>query len=247
LPRRADATPLFLNGVDRASVPGVTFFMAVDLEKLIAEREKKRENECKAIEGLREKLKNPIKPKPRYLPPEEVTRIFQGVADEKIEEAIRIFCNVVPMENFVRKVIAQIKPSRSGCWEWTGSLDTHGYARIYFEKKLVAGHRFMFGFFNGSIPDGLHICHKCDNRKCLNPDHLFAGTGVDNAQDAIRKGRYAYQKNRVKKEKITKDIIYQMALLAKRHKTTYEEIMKILNAGPLMEFINSNARSNNLS
>jgi hypothetical protein len=72
-----------------------------------------------------------------------------------------------------------------GCWVWTGSRLQSGYGT--FDKGRA--HRFSYALANGPIPDGLHICHRCDNPPCVRPDHLFAGTRVDNMQDAIAKGR----------------------------------------------------------
>lgn len=71
------------------------------------------------------------------------------------------------------------------CWLWTGNLATTGYGRI---KKLYA-HRISYEMFNGKIPDGMFVCHKCDNPPCVNPDHLFLGTQLDNIRDMHKKGR----------------------------------------------------------
>jgi hypothetical protein len=74
-----------------------------------------------------------------------------------------------------------------GCWLWTGRK-IEGYG-VLPEKKTTRAHRKVFELVHGPIPSGLLVCHKCDIRSCVNPDHLFLGTHTDNAHDRVKKGR----------------------------------------------------------
>lgn len=121
------------------------------------------------------------------------------------------------------------------CWEWRGEKTHHGYGYCRLRRKGrsdVGGmaHRISYILIYGPIPDGLHVCHKCDNPLCIRADHLFLGTDKDNSDDKVRKQRHSFgpKHSAIMKEKSPKG---QDVWLAKLRNEDIPKILELRREG----------------
>lgn len=95
---------------------------------------------------------------------------------------------IIPVE--VRFSTKYLINEVTNCWEWTKATNNIGYGMFRFDSNgMRTAHRVSYELYNGPIPKGMIVCHTCDNPKCVNPDHLWLGTQLDNYLDMVSKGR----------------------------------------------------------
>lgn len=82
-----------------------------------------------------------------------------------------------------------VEGNKDDCWEWQGTIHKKGYGVFCVKSTNFHAHRIGYMMLVGPVSEGLCVLHKCDNRRCVNPNHLFLGTNYDNVQDREQKGR----------------------------------------------------------
>lgn len=101
------------------------------------------------------------------------------------------------MRRFLAKVDKGLN-NESCCWNWTAWTASNGYGRFWNGVREVPAHHFLLP----PVPEGMFACHRCDNKLCVRPDHIFIGTQKENIQDCIRKGRVANPGKKLTREQV---------------------------------------------
>ena len=100
--------------------------------------------------------------------------------------------DALEIETAKQRLLSKLEKTDS-CWLCIGRLNKNSYGVIIVNGKQWMAHRLSYAVFKGEIPDGMFVCHSCDNPSCVNPDHLWLGSATDNFRDSESKGRASWQ------------------------------------------------------
>ena len=129
------------------------------------------------------------------------------------------------LSNFEDKFIPE---PNTGCWIWLATISNKGYGKFKHNGKMVEAHRVSYELYNKDFDKSLCVLHRCDNRLCVNPSHLFQGTKKDNGVDMVSKNR-STRGSKNSKAKLTEEQVIKIKQLLLSNKYTHQEIANIYN------------------
>ena len=125
----------------------------------------------------------------------------------------------------IERLMAQIKIDGE-CWNWTGYVNPKGYGSFRLGRKRFYSSKAAYILFRGEVPSGLFVCHKCDNPRCCNPDHLFLGTNAENVKDMVTKKRHRFG-SRKPNSKLKEVYVNEIFRITRLRYFEHEELAKM--------------------
>lgn len=128
----------------------------------------------------------------------------------------------------VCRALSRTERSSSGCLEFTGAVGNHGYPSFMVDKgpgkrRSYLGHRVVFEAAVRPLVAGEHVCHRCDNRRCLETAHMFVGSNADNTADKVKKGRQTKGAD-VPQAKLTDEVVVRVLRDARSHRAIARDL-----------------------
>jgi hypothetical protein len=149
----------------------------------------------------------------------------------------------IPRLTIKERFIAKVRKTE-GCWIWIACRNPKGYGLFGTGPQSRLAHRVSYSLFVGPIPDGLLILHKCDNPRCVNPEHLYVGTHNDNSRDMMERGRGSFVGGEENPHaKLAKEEVSQIRNAYKRGGISYQKLSNIFGIWPghLWRIVNNKA------
>lgn len=148
----------------------------------------------------------------------------------------------LPREEKIERLFKRVENTAfltdEDCWNWIGCTNNRRYGSIGLAGKVIGAHCYSYLIYKGSIEEGQHVLHKCDNRRCVNPSHLFLGSNYDNIQDKINKGRLPKGDTHNSSVLLSSQVLQmredyktetRLWVLAKRYNIASSTVFKIVN------------------
>ncbi len=130
-----------------------------------------------------------------------------------------------------KRVKERTNIDQNGCWNWSLQIEPAGYGKSTYRQKQIRAHVLSWIAYKGNVPEGFCVCHTCDNRKCVNPDHLFLGTHKQNTRDMVDKDRHT-RGSRNACSKLHEDDIIEIKRLYNSGQMTQREIAMLYGKRP---------------